>query len=620
MPVAPTTGGAPAPRAGVPRPAAGRAPRTGPRGIPIGPDMTTWQHWWDFNQDRHLPFEVSHAVQTGSDDFFLGATRKAAVPAGAVDAARVRDEVLPALRRAVDSGLRDVTANSLIALARIGLDHPDWTVTDVIAARLGDEDQRVRETAALALGLAAHTDGRRRLQLVSILRDNAAGRALVGREVSDRTRSFAAYGLGLLASRTDKSATKRAVFEALAGVLQDESIVARDVRIAALQAIGLLDIDRKSYRGARLAAEVLATLEAFFAKDRGVGEQQVQAHCPTAIARMLGRDDPGAERHKERFAAILEGKGFDGRKSRRKVQHAVAQSCALALGQLVRPDEDGDVAQNRDVRFSEVLRATWKTHKDAQTRNFAVLALGQIGGAENRAFLLKAVDRASRNIEQPWCALALGLCAEQRQRETGAVDTFVAETLMRCFERAKNPEAVGALAIALGLSGSDASRAKLAKALSRNVGKDVAPAAICQALSMLDAGASQVELRKALDKCDRRPELYEEATRALGRLGDDEIAEALLQRLVRGEANYGMQLALATALADVGGAAQVAPLVDIVADASRSAVTRAGAARALGGIVDRKPTRWNTLLRENANYRAAVATLTDGSGGVLDLR
>ncbi|MFN3243910.1 MAG: HEAT repeat domain-containing protein [Planctomycetota bacterium] len=588
--------------------------------MPIGEDLSTWRHWWDFNQDRFLPFESGKVAQTGSDDFYLGATRTRSASAASVDANRVHDEVLPALRRAIEAGPSDVTANGLIALARVGVDHRDWRITDVIAARLGDGDQRVRETAALALGLAGHTDGRRRMQLIAVLRDDAGGRALVGHAVSDRTRSFAAYGLGLLASRTDKNATKRAVFEALADVLLDETVVARDVRVAALQAIGLLDIDRKSYRGARLTQEVLATLETFFAADRGVGEQQVQAHCPTAIARMLDRDDPGAERHKERFAAILEGKGLDGRKTRRRVQHAVAQSCALALGQLVRPNEDGDASKDRDVRFSEVLRATWKSHKDAQTRSFAVLALGQIGGADNREFLLKAVDRASRNLEQPWCALALGLCAEQRQQRTGAVDTFAAETLMRCFDRAKNPEAVGAFAIALGLAGCDASRGKLAKALPRNVGKDVAPGAICQALSMLDANASQVELRKALDKCDRRPELYEEATRALGRLGDAEIAEALLQRLVRGEANYEMQLALATALSDVGGAAQVAPLVEVVRDASRSAVTRAGAARALGGIVDRKPIRWNTLLRENANYRAAVATLTDGNRGVLDLR
>ncbi|MCK5944308.1 MAG: HEAT repeat domain-containing protein, partial [Planctomycetes bacterium] len=448
----------------------------------------------------------------------------------------------------------------------------------------------------------------------------AAGRELVDRAVSDRTRAFAAYGLGMHAGRSDRVSTKRAAFEALAAVLHDESVVSRDVRIAALQAVSLLDIDRGSYRGAVLAQEVLAVLEAFFASDRGIGEQQVQAHCPTAIARLLDRDDPAAERHKERFAAILEGAGLDGRKARRRVQNAVTQSCALALGQLVRPDQDGDLSKDRDVHFSDVLRRTWTGHKDAQTSRFAVLALGQIGGAHNREYLLKALSRASRVLEQPWCALALGLCAEQRRQRTGEVDQFVGEELQRRFARAKNPEALGALAIALGLARCEDARPDLTRALSRHLGKEVAPVSICQALSMLEADASQEALQAALPECDRRPRLFEEATRALGRLGDAKVADALLRRLAGGEANYEMQLALATALGDVGGADQVEPLVAIVADGARSAVTRAGAARALGGIVDRGPLRWNTVLRENANYRASVATLTDGAGGVLDLR
>jgi hypothetical protein len=49
-------------------------------------------------------------------------------------------------------------------------------------------------------------------------------------------------------------------------------------------------------------------------------------------------------------------------------------------------------------------------------------------------------------------------------------------------------------------------------------------------------------------------------------------------------------------------------------------VTRAGAARALGGIADTRSLRWSTPLRSNTNYRANVATLTDSYSGVLDLK
>jgi HEAT repeat protein len=587
--------------------------------MPIGKDLTTWQQWWDYNQDEHLPFTTLTTVQTASDDFYLGSTRRVEVLANKVDAGQVRDVVLPALKQAIEQGPRDVTVAGLIALARIGVDHPTWRLSDVLASRLHDQDQSVRETAALALGLAAHTDGRRRLELVSILRDATAGRALVGREVGERTRAFAAYGLGLHANRSKSNAAKRAVFEALSDVLRDRSVVGRDVRVAALQSIGLLNIDRRSYHGARLAHDVMATLDAFFTEDRGVGEQQVQAHCPTAIARLLDAGDSQAERYKERFAAILQGKRLDG-KRRGRVLDEVAQSCALALGQLVRADEDGDVDANRDVRFSEVLRQTWKKHKDTQTRNFAAVALGQIGGAKNREFLLRQLGRSSRSLEQPWCALALGLCAADRRGRTGEQDVFVGETLLKGFRRAKNPAAVGAFAVSLGLARFEPARPHLAGWLDRNIGKEQAAASVCQALSMFSADASRESLRSVLPACDRRPQLFEEAARALGRLGEDAMAETLLRRLSDHESNYEMRRSLAFALGDIGTREQVAPLVDLVGDRDRSAVTRAGAALALGGIVDRRPARWNTPLRANTNYRASVATLTDRFRGVLDLR
>ena len=61
-------------------------------------------------------------------------------------------------------------------------------------------------------------------------------------------------------------------------------------------------------------------------------------------------------------------------------------------------------------------------------------------------------------------------------------------------------------------------------------------------------------------------------------------------------------------------------LLALLDDPKQSATVRAGAAQALGGIADHQHFRWNTPLRANTNYRAAVATLTDRFQGVLDLR
>tara|TARA_R110002072_G_scaffold25443_6_gene85087 strand:+ start:24521 stop:26236 length:1716 start_codon:yes stop_codon:yes gene_type:complete len=570
--------------------------------------------WWDFNQDSHLrQKQLAGPTATGSDDFYLGATRATRRPVLLPDRAVVIADVLPALRQAVASGPREVTASALLALGRIGLDHPEFEVFDVIVARLQDSDQVIRETAALALGLAGHTDTRSLDVLGAIVLDEDTARVARKAASNDRTRSFAAYGIGLLAKNSSVTATKHSAFEVLSQVLADQGENSRDVRVAAVQAMSLLDIDHHKYAGAKLQRDVLACLDRYMRAEVGRGDREVQAHCPTAIARLVVDDRVQRERYQCRLASVLAGRSYDGSK-RRRSHHALAQSCALALGQMVQSGSHGS-----DVCIKTLLDA-WHGHKDAQTRSFSMLALGQIGGKESRRALLREFRRASASIERPWCALALGLLAADHYRETGAVDALVVEELRREFARAKNPQAVGALAIGLGLAHADKSMPALKRRLRMNLAKGELAASICEALAMIGELRARETLHLVIEECDRRPQLLQKASIALGHLGDEKVAEALAKRLSDGESNYAMQVALATALAEVGDRRQVGPLLQVLVDTSRSAVTRAGAARALGGIADRRSLRWNTPLRSNTNYRANVATLTDRSSGVLDLK
>ena len=583
--------------------------------MPIGDDLTSWQFWWDYNQDNHLlDTDRGSLPISGSDDFYLGATRTRQTqqtmrPGRAV----LVGEILPALKHAVDQGPRGVTNASMLALARIGIDHPEFRLFDVIAARLSDQDQTTRETAAVALGLAGQSDQRCLSRLLEVVRDESAA--------DNRTRSFAAYGLGLLAERDDNVTSKRRVFDAMREVLDDRELRSRDLRVAALQAISLLNINRRKYEGARLAAEVIACLDAFFQADLGKSEQHLQAHCPTAIARLLRNDHRRSERHKEWFAKILSGRAIDGKsRASRRVSNAITQSCALALGQLCRPNEDGDIKSNRDVRYSEVLLKVWRQHKDAQTRNFALVALGQIGGKKNRDALLREFDKASPSIEQPWCAIALGLCKKAGNADGGGRDALIDETLLAAFARAKNPETVSALAISMGLAATDASGHVMRQQLGKSLGQQRMAQAICQGLGLLGDKLAIEPLHEMVKTNKRQPQLIESAAVALGSLGDPTIGEVILRRFVAGEPSYGMQVALSRALADVGDRRHVQPLLAVLSDTNQSAITRAGAARALGGIADPRELRWNSPLRTNANYRANVATLTDRIAGVLDIR
>lgn len=553
------------------------------------------------------------APVTGGDEFYLGATRRAAPRRASLPKAVLIDRVLPVLRSAVARGPGNVASASLLALARAGVDHPEFARIDVIARKLADRDQSVRETAALALGLAG--DANALPQLCALVRDDAAGRKLLGAHVDQRTRSFAAYGLGLLA-RADRSvAVHEQVFDALDQALSQTGSGVRELRVAAAQAIGLMALDRRSYAGTRLQERMIARLselvEQALAASRGdVSRHEVAAHSVTAMARLLGRDHYASGRYREQFSALLSGRSPTSGK-RLRVPHVLSQSCALALGQM---------AEVEDASIRRRLLDAWQGHKDAQTRSFALLALGRIGGDTNRALLFKEFRRASANIERPWCALALGLLASKRHEESGKPDGLVIETLEATFARAKNPEASAALAVALGLADADGAADLLAKRLKKSVAKPLLAASVCDALTMIAEPAGKDALRAVLADAGRRPALLQRASVALARLGDRSVAEDLVQRLVAGESNYAMQLALAGALADIGDQRQLEPLLRLLGDSSRSAVTRASAARALGGIAERGRSRWNTALRQNTNYRANVATLTDRSAGVMDLR
>src|SRR5262245_36559389 len=53
-------------------------------GTDLGPDLSAWEFWWEFNQDRFLDLRnrprAAPLVATGSDEFFLTEGRRRAKP------------------------------------------------------------------------------------------------------------------------------------------------------------------------------------------------------------------------------------------------------------------------------------------------------------------------------------------------------------------------------------------------------------------------------------------------------------------------------------------------------------------------------------------------------------
>ncbi len=613
-----TGGGRPVTGGGSPSGGATRGRTTG--GVALEPDLTTWDYWWEFNKDAYLKLkDAVHATGpiTGEDGWFTSRYRFAREQSLRPTAAQVREQVLPALRRAIDgTEQRDIASSCMVAMAKIGLDHPEFALVDVFKSRLRRPDQEIRETAALAIGIAARIDHGEVELLAGLARDDDVGRAAYGGSVDVRTRSFALHGLGLLAHEHADLAVKRAAFTTMRAVLDDERVAHRDLKVAAIHGIGLLDPGSATPADQRLTDDALACLADYFDRRLGAGERLIQAHCPTAIAKLVGRGAP-SERWKQRFAAELR----DGSDERRR-NPDVARSCALALGQLCSPHEH---AQSPDAAASDVLWQTWTDHRDEQTRRFAVVALGQIGGAANRTALLRARGRAQKATERPWVALSLGVLAfaqrEQaaRERRDVAEDHELGSALARELQQAKEPGLVGALAVALGLAHHGGAAPDMLARLQADPHKEDQAGYLALGLALMSDRASIEPLHRLVGSATRRPTLLKQTAVALGLLGDKHAARMLVEGLAQEQANLATFASLASALGLIGDRDSIEPLQQLLADEARGNLPRAFAAVALGGIADRARLPWYAKLAANLNYRAAVETLTNQQSGILDI-
>lgn len=583
-------------------------PTTGGRAA--ASDATSWQVWWEFNKDPFLqrrPLDARHLV-SGSDEFYLGAQRhpraRDTLRPGLRDR---RDRIVPALAAALQGERsRDLATACLVALAKVGLDAPPAVDLEAVFAGLLDrDDQEVRETAALAFGIAGRSRSLDRL--AALLRDTPDGRRLLDKaEVNDRTRAFAAWSLGMLAARAAEPGVRQRIHDLLAPVLLGDRDDDRDLRVAAVTSLGLLRPDREIAADKRLAWQTVEELWQFYGRDIGKADQVVQAHVPTAVARLLGRGNSSLHQRAKRLLA--------GELSGRERRHnTILQSAALALGQMCLPAEQ----EVEDAGCAHALLRTWRDAADQQTRFFAVLSLGRIGGDANRDALLKLYRDANTGTERPWVALALGLIAHGRA-QAGTVDETVARLLLDDVRATENTDSRAGFAVALGLTGYKDASLHVLRLLHEHEREDVLAGYLCTSLALLGDDSVVPQLTELLRRSVRRPFLLQQAAVALGRLGDEEAVPLLLDMLGQHTSTAALS-AIASALALIGDRRSIDALAAMLADEEHTQLARAFAAAALGGVGDKDVLPWNAILCADVNYRADVDTLTNGKSGVLDI-
>ncbi len=622
-PSGPTTGGGSGPTTGGPgAPGGGRGPTTGGRGVQIDDDLTEWKFWWEFNKDPFIRLKDAvqqGGAQTGSDDFFLGSTRRSeARDSLKPTEEQILGEILPALKKAIDSTeQRDINSSCMVAMAKIGTDHPDFKLIDVFKPRLRKPDQEIRETAALAIGIAAIAGEEEVKLLVDLALDEQKARDVYGGSIDYRTRSFATYGLGLLANRHSKTEIKAQAFAAMKKLLTDDKVSDRNMKVAAINAIGILNIGSSGDADKALLDDALQCLEDYYMKNLGAGEQLIQAHCPTAIAKLVGRDNEKSDHYKQLFAADLQEKGKVKRSS-----NDIARSCAMAIGLMAKPYDDKDEKKCPDAKYSKLLLDTYHDHKDAQTRNFAVLGLGQVGGDLNREALLKEFDKGGKNQEKPWCSLALGVYSffKYEQQSNAPLEATIGSTLTDALKNNRDPSLIGALAIGLGLSRATDAADLMRGMMVQNVAKEEMAGYLCIGLALMNDTRSVEDIRNVVEQSVRRDSLLQQAAIALGKLGDKRVAEDLQKMLAAEEGgNLAKLSAISSALGFIGDQRTIKPLKDMLFDTKLGELSRAFAAVALGGVADKESLPWNSKIGTNMNYRASVETLTNRSTGILDI-
>jgi len=574
------------------------------------PTTPQWEQWWEFNKEPFLLQRtlVETPPVTGSDDFYLGQRRSEDV----FDTLEptdedLRDRIVPALGKMIERNRnRDIVTACLIGLGKIGRDGPGVDLEAVLADQIKRDDQEVRETAVLSIGVA----GRRQAMpiLAALLRDDKEGRRLENRaKVKDRTRAFAAYGIGVLARRIEDIECKREAHDLLLTVIEDRKENDRDMRVAALSAMGILGLDASKASHKRLLWQTVDELFAFLDLDLGRGDENVQAHAPIAIARLMGRGDSYLhQRSKERFAELL-----TARKKRRS--HPILRSAVIALGMMARPEEQ----HPPDAPMAQALRYAYGKSRDQYTKNFALMSLGRIGGARNRDYLLQVYQRGSKRTERPWAALALGVHTFA-DGCVGTPDETVSRILVEDLLETNDRSLRGALSIAVGLTGYPAAGPSVLQLLRDSEADQRSSGHLCIALALLGERSATPFLSSMLARSLRRPFLLDKCARALGRLGD-RGASVRLAELMQKNDSVAVLAALATAIGRIGDRRSIDPLLGMLGDGELTKLARAFVAAALGGIGDKDEMPWNVPLSVDSNYASSVDTLTNGMTGVLDI-
>lgn len=642
-------GGGPRP-AGTAPSAPGHRPGTGSSGFPAlpapvqlpfpgalgaAPDPSRWELWWSFRAPEFVSVRETAAERRvrSRPSVWLGvdaAALEEQVPARPTPS-QVDAEVIPALLHVLETESNPtVLAGAAMALAKVGDPAGRHGSARALRALLTDVRHEVQGAAVLGLGLLGD-EGQIEL-LTELMGDTRSARATVRRAIPVRTRAFAAYGLGLLAERAPDEEARREIATALLAELRGAREARPDVKVAALLALGLTDLDW--YGGEELdrrdlLAELTGALEARPGSAQAVfADDLVRAQLPLAAARLAvdARAFTGGEASaaRSRLISALLGAVEPG-----SVEAlAVRRSAIMALGRL---GDAGGSVQSRAI--VQGLSAIVRRGPDPVGRAWALTSLGEVGGRMGpgdgpwvlagpvRDVLLGELS-GKRGGRAPWAALGLGIQVRGEVRAGQMIDAGAARAVGAAFAASGNAEDMGAYALALGLMGDAGAELVLMERLDAlGSGADLARGSICLALGMIGGPKAREVLVRAVKAAATRPRVLRDAAMGLGLLGGSDASGVLAAMSTRAR-TLSTRAAIAGALgavADAGAVDQLVLEIRREAEATGSDLAIAYACGALGVACDKDLRTWRASLLACVNHGMPVETLSAPGSGVLDL-
>lgn len=520
-----------------------------------------WEVWWVLNHERFVDVRRSatRKAASRSRDDSLGGLEDPDVVITA-DRDKILAKALPVLKLALRDENALVRQGAAVAIGRLAT--PEMgEVIEALEPLLEDESDLVRASACLGMGLTGHPSAVP--MLVEIMADSPKGRQLIGAAtVSVRLRAYAALSLGLIAARDPGAVSGPAISQLVQTAIKPHPVA--DLQLAPLVALQFLE-----------EGTVRSALRLVLKSEEHIGEARAQA----ALA--LGKI--GATEAIPDLRLML---GAD--------ETHVVRSSVIALGVLTGAD---------DEHTREAVIELAGHHPDRSVRNFALLALGEIGGAEARDFLLKRLEKGPL-LDRTWSTMALGVMGFKKTTDMDGVG----DHLLGRYKTVRSISEKSAFAIALGLLRHEPAARTLAVEVRTRRSPELR-GNLAISLGLLGHRDARNDLRRLLAK-PRDDGLTRHAALALGMLQDGAAVDVLTDLLKRKRISAAVVAGAARALGDLGDVRGVDALTQLAGDTTARNVARAYATAALGIIGDKdRPDPLFSRLRRHTNSLALTGVI-----------